>query len=304
MTHPIPKRNAMFLLLSFPALALFLAAQPAFAAEDPMKAGLAQIEQDIIVEAQRGDTVKALVDQALPDNADKHLLRWYQTICLTARGFMPDQEAQFRDQFTKVAAVAELKVATGKCKPNVIVLLTDDPDRLIRDMLKDHPRIFTPQKPSQVRKSLAKGDVVRSWHHAILKNATGTDMDLSDGRAGGFVAPMATVGPGRASRLGSATRAELFRAVIILDVRKLGGYGLGAVSAHVGMLALGRFESDLDTSRETILNLFTPASDRQVTEMSDLDRQLLSELYAANAANKLKWQRQEIARKINATQRD
>lgn len=291
-------QNAIIRLFFLLACAV-LSAVTAAGADDPIKAALAQIEQEIIVEAHRGDPVKAFVDQALPDNADKHLLRWYRPLCLTVRGFLPDQEAQFREQFAKVAAVVELTVAAGMCKPNVIVLLTDDPDRLIRDMLKDYPRIFTPQKPSQVRKSLARGDAVRSWHHAILKNATGVDMDLSDGRAGGLVAPMATVGTGRASRLGSATRAELFRTVIVLDVRKLGGYGLAAVSAHVGMLALGRFESNLDTNQETILNLFTPAFDQRVTEMSDLDRQLLSELYAVNASNKMKWQRQEIARKIN-----
>lgn len=275
-----------------------MATGAAVSREDSMKPMLAQLEQEIVVEAQRGDPIQNFVDQALKDKRDDSIPRWYRSVCLAIRGFMPDQELKFRQYFVQVAEIAKLSVSSDRCKPNVIILLTDNPDRLISDMLKDYPRIFTPQKPSQVRESLAVGDAVRSWHHAVTRNANGTENDVMD--AGGVgVASVVNVGFGRASRLGSTIRPELFRTVVILDVRKLGGYGIDSVATHVGMLALGGFRANLDTTQKTILNLFSEDPANRATDMSDIDRHMLSQLYSTTAANKAEWQRREMARKIS-----
>lgn len=278
--------------------ALFCLPVFALSADQEMRAALAHIEQEIVVSAERGDPVKGFVDQALADGPDKHIARWHRPVCLTVRGFTGDQEPVFQDRFATVAALAGLRMAGAPCKPSVIALLTDDPDRLIDRMLKDHPRIFTPQKPAQVRRALADGGAVRVWHHAIIANADGTSTGGAAAGAAG-VTQVVNIRTGGASRLGSNTRAELFRAVIVLDVRLLPGYGLEQVASHVAMLALGRFQPGLHTGQETILNLFQDAPTDRQADLSALDRQMLTQLYAATANNRSEWQRREIARKIS-----
>lgn len=272
-------------LLLLPLLALSVRAQ--------------EVLPEIVVQAPGEAAAQAFVGDVLDSTHGKQLARWHQPLCTTLRGFTPDQEGRFTRRLQEVAAIAGLPPAKVGCKPNAIVLLTDAPDQLIDRMLVQHPGIFAPSKPSQVRRKLADGGVARVWSVALTVGADGATPDTATHGAAVFTS--VKIAPGNATRLASATRADLFRSMVILDVKGLAGLPLDAVADHVAMRLLGPVgEADGDRL-PSILSLFQPRDEARPLALTDWDRALLRELYTAPAGATADRQRRQIARRLADT---
>lgn len=272
-------------LLLLPLLALPVAAQ--------------DVLPEIVVQAPGEAASQAFVGDVLDDTHGKQLARWHQPLCVTLRGFTPDQEGRFTKRLQEAASIAALPPAKTGCKPNAIVLLTTAPDLLIDRMLAQHPGIFAPAKPSEVRRKLADGGVARVWSVALTMGADGSTPDAA--MKGGATITSVKIAPGNATRLASATRADLFRAMVILDVKGLAGLPLDAVADHVAMRLLGQMGEAEGGRLPSILSLFqTNAGPRPLT-LTDWDRALLRELYTAPAGATADRQRRQIARRLADT---
>lgn len=288
-----------FALLALALLALVTPA-PAQQSPDALAGTLSDLLPEVVVTAPDADMVAGFVEQALPEAQGKQLARWYRPLCVSPRGFGPEQTAQVIQIVQKMAKMVGLPLARANCKPNVALLLTDDPDALIAMMLDRYPKIFAPDRPSLVRRQLRGDDAVRVWYHAASNGATGVAPEMVDvGGAG--MSPQFVVAPGQTSRLAMPTRAELFRSIVILDVRKLKGRALNAVATHAAMRVLGQFGADFDSQgMPTILTLFDPDGDPvdRATALTDWDRSMLRELYTAAPTANAKQQRRAIARRM------
>jgi len=276
-----------------PGLALLLLASLAL----PVRAQ--ELLPEIVVEAPGEAASQAFVGDVLDSTHGKQLARWHQPLCTTLRGFTPDQEGRFARRLQEVAAIAGLPPTKAGCKPNAIVLLTDAPDRLIDRMLVQHPGIFAPSKPSQVRRKLAGDGVARVWSVALTVGADGATPDSA--RMGSAVFTSVKLAPGNATRLASATRADLFRSMVILDVKGLAGLPLDAVADHVAMRLLGPVGQADGDRLPSILSLFQPGGQARPLALTDWDRALLRELYTAPASASADRQRQQIARRLSDT---
>lgn len=254
---------------------------------------------EIVVQAPGEAAPQAFVADVLDSTHGKQLARWHQPLCVTLRGFTPDQEGRFTRRLQEAASIAGLPPAREGCKPNAIVLLTDTPDRLIDRMLVQHPGIFAPAKPSEVRRKLADGGVARVWSVALTMGADGSTPDAA--MKGGATITAVKIAPGNATRLASATRADLFRSMAILDVKGLTGLPLDAVADHVAMRLLGQVGESEGSRLPSILSLFqTDASPRPLA-LTEWDRALLRELYTAPAGATADRQRQQITRRLADT---
>jgi hypothetical protein len=292
---------ALLLVPTGTALAGGAGGSPSSTLPDPL-ADMPAMETEIVVEGRRVDEgqVKGFVDGALADAGRmEQIPRWHRPLCVSPRGFFPDQAEKLSARIQAAAQLAGLGEPKPGCKPNVAILLTDDPDALITRMLKDYPAIFTPEKPSAVRKALSRprdaSGAVRVWYRVGQFSADGEKLDVT--RVGSYSITEAK--RPSATRLSTMTRLELGRVIIVLDHRKLPGHGLDAVGDHLAMLSLGPFDSDVATGLPTILNLFLPAADANRPDaLTDWDRSLLQELYLAPADAAAGRQRRAIARRL------
>ncbi|MFV3129535.1 hypothetical protein [Niveispirillum sp. KHB5.9] len=257
---------------------------------------------EIVVEAPGEAQLQGFVGEALSHSHKKQLARWHRPICATLRGFVGGQEQRFARRLQEAAAIAGLEQAPAGCRPNVIVLLTNDPDRLVDLMLVKHARIFAPAPLSAVRRDLGRGGAARFWYLTISNNAQGNTPDIMD-VSGTSVASLMRVAPGNASRIGMATRADMFRSLVVLDEKGLRGLPLEAVADHVALRLLGRIDETERTPVPSVLNLFQPGGFRPMA-MTDWDRALLRELYTAPVGADADRQRRQIARRLVETAGD
>lgn len=278
----------------FPLLLLSLAALTTRAQE-----AAPALLPEIVVQAPGEAAASGFVADVLDQSHGKQLARWHQPLCVTLRGFTPDQGERFERRMREVAAIAGLPPAGKGCKPNAIVLLTDAPDLLIDRMLDQNPAIFAPAPPSQVRRDLAGGGVARVWSVALTTGADGMTPDTA--KHGAATITSVRIAPGNASRLRSATRADLFRSMAILDARGLGGFPLDSVADHVAMRLLGPLGEAESGKLPSILSLFQPGGGARALSLTDWDRALLQELYMAPAASTADHQRRQIARRLGET---
>lgn len=153
--------------------------------------------------------------------------------------------------------------------------------------------------PSQVRRDLAGGGVARVWSVALTTGADGMTPDTA--KHGAATITSVRIAPGNASRLRSATRADLFRSMAILDARGLGGFPLDSVADHVAMRLLGPLGEAESGKLPSILSLFQPGGGARALSLTDWDRALLQELYMAPAASTADHQRRQIARRLGET---
>lgn len=277
----------------------FLLLLPLAASAAPAQEAAPDLLPEIVVEAPGEAAARGFVSDVLDRTHGKQLARWHQPLCATLRGFTPGQGERFERRLREVAAIAGLPPAKPGCKPNAIVLLTDTPETLIDRMLAQHPDIFAPSPPSAVRRELARGSVARVWSVALTMGADGMTPDTA--MKGGAVITSVKIGPGNATRLSSATRADLFRSMVILDVTGLGGLPLESVADHVAMRLLGQLGEAESGTVPSILSLFQPGAGPRTLSLSEWDRALLQELYTAPAASSADRQRRQIARRLTDT---
>lgn len=254
---------------------------------------------EIVVQAPGEAASQAFVGDVLDSTHGKQLARWHQPLCVTLRGFTPDQEGRFTNRLQEAASIAGLHPPKAGCKPNAIVLLTNAPDLLIDRMLAQHPGIFAPAKPSEVRRKLADGGVAQVWSVALTMGADGSTPDAA--MKGGATITSVKIAPGNATRLASATRVDLFRAMVILDVKGLAGLPLDAVADHVAMRLLGQMGEAEGGRLPSILSLFQADAGPRPLALTDWDRALLRELYTAPAGATADRQRRQIARRLTET---
>lgn len=254
---------------------------------------------EIVVQAPGEAASHAFVGDVLDSTHGKQLARWHQPLCVTLRGFTPDQESRFSNRLQEAASIAGLPPPKAGCKPNAIVLLTDAPDRLIDRMLVQHPGIFAPAKPSQVRRKLADGGVARVWSVALTMGADGSTPDTA--MKGSATITSVKTAPGNATRLASATRADLFRSMVVLDVKGLAGLPLDAVADHVAMRLLGQVGEAEGGRLPSILSLFQANAGARPLALTEWDSALLRELYTAPAGATADRQRRQIARRLTQT---
>ncbi|OYQ32425.1 hypothetical protein CHU95_16625 [Niveispirillum lacus] len=255
---------------------------------------------EIIVEAPDEMEIAAFVGQALPDTRERQLARWHHPICVAYRGFSAAQERVFHRHMQTVSELVEMPAPPSDCRPNVVVLLTDQPDRLVDLMLERQERLFKPTPIAQVRKALVQDRAVRMWHVTVINGKYGNTPDALDMAGPLSSASSIRAAPGSLSRLGKQTRIELFRTMIVLDAGALRGLPLSAVADHVGLRVMGGFAADAETPLPSILNLFQSGQKATLT-LTEWDKSLLRGLYQAPVDTHMNRQRRMIARRLTDT---
>lgn len=273
------------------AIALILAsllatgsAQTAPQATTPAASDPATQVDDVQVNARRQaayDTARNFIDEVVETPPNRGLARWDGRVCVGVANMRAEIAQPLVDRISDNVASVGLSVGEPGCKPNVLIVATNDGPGMARALVEAKPRAFNPGVTGTrltlraLERFQSNDDPVRWWRITLPVDAdTG---GLTVRLRGDDFTYRAIRSP---SRLRTQDRNVFSRVFIILDVEKAGGVDVGALGDYLAMAALAQVDADADVSSySSILNLFSdPTSARTMT---DWDRDYLKALYTA-----------------------
>lgn len=214
------------------------------------------------------------------------IARWQLPICPLVAG-LPFDEGKFVFQrVSQIASEAGIPLDSPDCKPNLLIVLTREPQKLLGAWWRAKPTLFNTERGvAGIKRKIRADGPVRIFHNACnvppgLAKTFGKQI-LAHCNTGG------TLG----SRLTWSTVRAIYSVIVVVDKREIEGVAIGPLTDYVAMISLAQLrpEPDLGTA-PTILRLFdesNPASPNlQPPEgLSAWDRTFLKSLYETDASS-------------------
>lgn len=236
--------------------------------------------EDVVVDGRRlREAVDDFVDEIVAPPAGRGPARWNGRVCVGVVNLRRDTAQALADQVSAVADRVGLEIGEPGCRPNILVIGTDDGPALARALVSERPLAFRPKYAGAAR-SAAALDYFQTtpaavrWWHVSMPMVRGTN--APGVRLPGEAPPVI---PGE-GRLRSPLRNDLQRVFVILDMDDATGLTVQQLGDYVGMVALAQIDPEAETSAyDTVLNLFeAPQSQLALT---DWDLSYLQALYGA-----------------------
>lgn len=236
---------------------------------------------DVVVEGQRlADRVESFVDDITAPPVRRGPARWRREVCVGVANLRPEAAQIIVDRVSSIAVDGGLEAGEPGCNPNVLIIATDDAEAMARGLAERSPLAFQPaysggsRSRQQFEAFLSSSAPVRWWHTSV---PVGRETGEIAVRIPGYPPPGIR---GANSRIQTATRNDLLRAFIIIDIDEAAGVSFQQLGDYVGMVAMAQIDPDTDTAAyDTVLNLFQPG--RAVDGITDWDMSYLSALYSA-----------------------
>lgn len=279
-------RRPSFLCLLLAASAIVCLPSGVSAQEAPSTEPETTEVAPVTIEGRRlVDQVRDFVGEVAEAPRGRQLARWDGRVCVGTVN-MEARYGQFMiDRVVETALSVGLDSGEPGCRPDVLIIATEDGDRLAGDLVNDSPFGFRPARggtdfgSAALRRFQSSGAAVRWWHVSMPVSVDTGEVAV---RLDGEEPPSLRVRG--ASRLSANVRDDLKRVVIILDVSQIGVIPFGALSDYVAMVALAQVDPEADTSPyPTVLNLFADRAEgvEGPSALTDWDRDYLRGLYAA-----------------------
>jgi hypothetical protein len=226
--------------------------------------------------------VSSVVIQYLNDS----LSRWDEPICPLVAGLDRERAEFILGRISEVARTAGARMASERCKiPNFYVIVTPEPDRLLKKWLARNPTIFDRNNGwGGIRRFLNSSDPIRYWYNKRFLNTDGTTASTDAFTAGleglslGEPVPVSKSVIG--SRLSYSAVQGLSSVIVVVDSSRMVDLNIGQLADYVAMVGLAEVRVDANTgTAPTILRLFDN-TDNPPQGLSEWDRSLLSSLYS------------------------
>lgn len=243
-------------------LASVLAVAPAFA-QTPENS---DDGDRITITGVQPERMRDYVRQLMEPGKLGQLSRWNDEVCPGVVGLQPDAAQAMLDRIAMRAVKVGLKVGGPGCKANVLIVVTNDAEKLTPTFVQQNKKLFGDsfeggntlgQKALADFKASKKP--VRWWH--VSQTVTDRGQVLGEsvarpGGGGGFEgAQVARVN--NASRVSASTHQEFNRIVAIVDTSKTNGASFAAVADYIALIALTQVQADVDAAGyDSILNVF------------------------------------------------
>jgi hypothetical protein len=232
-----------------------------------------------IVERQ----VKAFVGQIAVKPYDSSLARWEPVVplCLLVAG-LPREDGEFiLARVSKIAAAAGAPLAAEHCKPNLYIVVSADPDALLKAWNKRDVWMFgdeSDQGGTTIRKFLNANSPVRVWYNAELYSADGTPLgNTGDCRP---ILSCRTTLRATATRIVFNQTRDLTSALVMVDGPRARGINFGQLASYIAMLALAEIRANADVAdAPSILHLFSRSENDRPAGLSAWDEAFLKALY-------------------------
>jgi hypothetical protein len=284
--------------------------------------------QEVTVTAHRIELEKRVskfVNQiAATENGAEGLARWGAPPACPLVSGLPQRDGEFiLERLSEIGRSVGVPLGDEHCRPNLYILVTSQPEDLLRGMEKrnrrytfgvdasSYPPVETPA--NLVDEFIKTPRPVRVWHNSTESDASGTPLSYCQSQ---MVLPQCTetsivnpaaCDPSRYYRCGTAIAGgshlvlnstwTLSRVFVIVDQTRLKGVTAGQLADYIAMSSFAKLKADARLEDgTTILTLFNGTPDAAPTGMTDWDQTFLKSLYATEQKSKL--QRSQIARQM------
>jgi hypothetical protein len=252
--------------------------------------------ETITVEAARErarvvQQVNQFVSAIVVKRSDQSLANWEREIpiCPLVAGLPRSDGEYMLSRLSQIAASAGAPLAPQHCKPNLYVVVTSEPDALLKAWNMRDVNLFDSGDDhggGEIRQFLDAKLPIRAWYNAEIYDADGKPLRESGGAGCGLDAASAGALNGlRMNCSASATRIRfndvrnLSSVIVLVDATSAKGVSFGQLAAYVGMVGLAEIKiSPAVSSTPSILQLFSdivPAP----TGLTEWDEAFLKGLY-------------------------
>ena len=225
--------------------------------------------------------VRKFVNAIAVKPGDESLARWQNQIplCPLVAG-MPKADGEYiLSRVSKIASAAGAPLAPANCKGNLFIVVTSDPEGVIKAWSKRDVRIFgeeTDQGGTKIRDFQASSPV-RVWYNTEFYQIDGTPLGNLEGRSGEAAV---------ATKIDTNNYRALSSVMAIVDTRRMKDVSFGQVAAYVAMVGLVQIRPQANvTEAPTILNLFD-ASGKAPPALTAWDESFLKAVYQTRITDK------------------
>jgi hypothetical protein len=249
-----------------------------------------------------------------PPPTHESLLRWNRPICPLVVG-LPRKWGEFiLAGISQAARDARAPLAGSHCQPNLFVVVSPDPHRVLDDWLSHHPKINTPHGIEPLNEFLHSTRPVRVWYNSEAGCAGGVSQPGSAaarssiglpypgmGNAVGAGNPSGAMGPTYCddsidTHLKFGDVRSIGYAIVVVDMTQLHPLHvtLGQLAGYVSLVGLADVQTDAAGGGvPTILRLFHDTDPPR--GLTAWDRALLYSLYNTSQEGKLQLTDMEVS---------
>jgi hypothetical protein len=208
------------------------------------------------------------------------LARWQLPICPYVTGAAPDQNEYIRRQVTQVAKDAGAPLGPPDCSANLVVVLTRDPQQLLRDWWsRDHQLFSKDRGVAGAERFIQDGEAIRAWY-----NACSVSPEWAKSSANQKTLPCNSGAMG--TKLTWESVRAIYSVIVVVDLGQIESLKVGQVADYVALIGLAQIRKDPQLERlPTILRLFTAAGAARPRELSSWDKTFLRSLYGTQSEN-------------------
>ena len=267
--------------------ALSAAAASVAAAQEPRPesaSAIAELEAVTVTGKKREqvfrERISTFVSSVTAGSRAESLARWQVPVCPYVTGASTGQNEYLRQHVLEVARDAGASLAAADCGANLIVVLTADPEEVLRQWWGDEHRLFsTDRGVGGVERFLESEEPIRAWYNAcdVSPSWAKSNPDRRD--------PPCGTGEMGTRLVWNAVRA-IYSVIVVVDLGRIEGLNLGQVADYVAMTGLAHIRRDADLGMlPTILRLFTASGDSRPRGLSSWDKTFLRTLYETDATS-------------------
>ena len=250
----------------------------------------------VTIEARRTRELKQQIDQFVYGVATSYLHdsleRWNTPMCPLVAGLPREQGEFVLARVSQIARDSHVPLGTEHCRPNLYIVVSDDPDHLLDRWSRRDKRMFNVcNGVGYVKAFMHSRQPVRAYYNAKFSSGTGnqdpSSLDLQGLRfdfsaTGGCVAA-----GGGDTNLSYGAVQQLTSVIIVVDSRRMININIGQLADYVAMVGLAQVRLSSNTgTAPTILSLFRETQP-QVQGLSPWDAAFLQSLYTTTQSSTL-----------------
>lgn len=220
------------------------------------------------------DPYPAFVRRATPLTPAGKVMSWAGPLCPFVAGGRTEENRYLHDRISQMAREAGVKMAAKGCRPNLTVVLADEPEALVRRAKAAGKFWVDRERPLSFERYAATDRPVRVWTNyaevGVMRGSTAAD------GLGNDLLMYTTDGAG--SRVRTSVVGVIQDQFVVVDRRRMGGRKLAGLADYVALAGVASARADQDYAGfNTVLNLF---SEEGRADASPMDRAYLRGLQA------------------------
>lgn len=196
-----------------------------------------------------------------------------------------------------VGDAAGLPRPRAECRPDLLIVFTDDGDKLLGQLERGNARLFAPLDGAKQRELFNSGRAVRWWYANVTGGADGASQIQPAllGDAKGSIA-VQQLNVWTSSLISTNIRTTINGTIVVVDVARATGHPLDAIADYAAMVSFAQINGRQDfAGQESVLALFARGPDQSRGGLTGWDIAYLRALYGL-PLNRAAWsQRNALA---------